>query len=135
MFMPYYLFNPDELQNLTSFGFNAKFANYALSIGGRPLGFGSFFASNLDPIRGSGARCIRDIKKLFDPQDIMNPGKLTGTTLRYGIRIPPALFNLGMGAIGVVKKAFDTESYVEERQQAYAEERANKERDGRHKGH
>ncbi|MBN1110160.1 MAG: FAD-binding oxidoreductase [Methanomassiliicoccales archaeon] len=135
MFMPYYLFNPDELQNLTSFGFNAKFADYALSVGGRPLGFGAFFASNLDPIRGSGAKYIRDIKKLFDPLDIMNPGKLTGTTLRYGIRIPPALFNLGMSAIGVVKKAFDTESYVEERQQAYAEERANMERDGRHKGH
>ncbi|HRU11747.1 MAG TPA: FAD-binding oxidoreductase [Methanomassiliicoccales archaeon] len=135
MFMPYYLFNPDELQNLTSFGFNAKFANYALSIGGRPLGFGAFFASNLDAIRGTGAKYIRDIKRLIDPDDIMNPGKLTGTTLRYGIRIPPALFNLGMGAMGVIKRAFPTEDEVAERQEAYAQERANKARDGRHKGH
>ncbi|MHC1709652.1 MAG: FAD-binding oxidoreductase [Methanomassiliicoccales archaeon] len=135
MFMPYYLFDPDQLQNLTAFGFNAKFANYSMTIGGRPLGFGSFFASNLDPIRGTGAKYIRDIKKLIDPQDIMNPGKLTGTTLRYGIKIPPALFNLGMGAMGVLKKVFPTEALVEERQEAYAQERANKERDGRHKSH
>jgi hypothetical protein len=65
----------------------------------------------------------------------MNPGKLTGTTLRYGIRIPPALFNLGMGAMGVIKRAFPTEDEVAERQEAYAQERANKARDGRHKGH
>jgi glycolate oxidase len=135
MFMPYYLFNPDELQNLTAFGFNAKFANYSLSIGGRPLGFGSFFASNLDPIRGSGAKYIRDIKKLIDPQDIMNPGKLTGTTLRYGIKIPPALFQIGMGAMGTIKKMFPTEEEVEDRQEAYAQERANASRDGRHKSH
>lgn len=135
MFMPYYLFDPDQLQNLTAFGFNAKFANYSLTVGGRPLGFGAFFASNLDEIRGPGAKYIREIKKLIDPDDIMNPGKLTGTTLRYGIRIPPALFKLEMGAMGVMKKMFPTEDEVAERQEAYAQERANKERDGRHKGH
>jgi hypothetical protein len=134
--MPYYLFNPDELQNLTSFAFNAQFANAALKMGGRPLGFGAFFASNLDTIRGPGAKYIRGIKKHIDPDDIMNPGKMTGTTLRYGIKIPPALFNLGMGMMGVVKKALPSESpEIEDRQKAYAEERANASRDGRHKGH
>jgi len=135
MFMPYYLFNPDDLPQMTAFGFNAKLANYSLTIGGRPLGFGAFFASNLDPIRGTGAKYIRDIKKLIDPDDIMNPGKLTGTTLRYGIRIPPVLFNVGMGAMGVIKKLVPTEGVVADRQEAYAQERANKERDGRHKSH
>gem|GEM_PF-1827000 len=100
-----------------------------------PLGFGAFFASNLDPIRGSGAKYIRSIKKLIDPDDIMNPGKLTGTTLRYGIKIPPALFQLGMGAMGIIKKAIATEGEVAEAQEAYAQERANLERDGRHKSH
>jgi len=133
--MPYYLFNPDDLPQMTAFGFNAKLANYSLTIGGRPLGFGAFFASNLDPIRGSGAKYIRSIKKLIDPDDIMNPGKLTGTTLRYGIKIPPALFQLGMGAMGIIKKAIATEGEVAEAQEAYAQERANLERDGRHKSH
>lgn len=136
MFMPYYLFNPDEMQNLTSFAFNKKFADASLTMDGRPLGFGAFFASNLDTIRGTGAKYIRGIKKLIDPDDIMNPGKLTGTTTRYGIRIPPALFNLGMGMMGVVKKALPSESPdIEARQEAYAQERANAERDGRHKSH
>jgi glycolate oxidase len=136
MFMPYYLFNPDELQNLTSFAFNKRFADASMTMGGRPLGFGAFFASNLDPIRGNGARYIRAIKKLIDPEDIMNPGKLTGTTTRYGIRIPPALFNLAMGAMSYVRKALPSEAPdIEDLQKAYAEERANASRDGRHKGH
>lgn len=136
MFMPYYLSNFDEMQNMTGFGFNARFANYSMTIGGRPLGFGAFFASNLDGIRGTGAKYIRDIKKLVDPQDIMNPGKLTGTTLRYGIKIPPVLFQVGMKAMATVRAALPSESpEIEAKQEAYAQERANAERDGRHKSH
>ena len=43
--------------------------------------------------------------------------------------------NIGMGAMGVIKKLVPTEGVVADRQEAYAQERANKERDGRHKDH
>ncbi len=128
MFMPYYLFNPDDLVQMTAFSFNKKCGDMAMEYGGRPLGFGAFFASNLDAIRGTGAKYIRIIKNNFDPQDIMNPGKLTGTTLRYGIKIPPILFDKGMDALAVIKVMLPRDSQVDDKAEAYANERLIKER-------
>jgi glycolate oxidase len=128
MYMPYYFADFDELQNLTSFSFNKKFSDLAFEFGGRPLGFGAFFAGNLDRIRGTGAKYIRDIKKTIDPEDIMNPGKLTGTTLRFGVKITPGVFNFAMDGMGVVKKMLPRDNLVEEKAEILAEERAKKER-------
>ncbi|QLH74153.1 MAG: FAD-binding oxidoreductase [Methanomassiliicoccales archaeon] len=128
MFMPYYLADFDNLVNLTSFGFNSKLSDISYEYGGRPLGFGSFFASNLDKIRGPGAKYIRMIKNTIDPTDIMNPGKMVGTSIRGNIKIPPMLFELGMGAMAVVKQAIPKSKDVEERMEMYEQERAKKER-------
>jgi glycolate oxidase len=128
MFMPYYFADFDEMQNLTSFSFNKKFNDICYEFGGRPLGFGAFFATNLDRIRGPGVKYIRDIKKTIDPKDIMNPGKLTGTTLRFGVRITPGMMNLAMDGMGVVKKMMPRDNLVDQKAEVLAEDRAKKER-------
>jgi len=128
MFMPYYLTDFDNYVNFTAFGFNAKFSEIAYKYGGRPLGFGSFFAPNLDRIRGPGAKYIRQIKTTFDPNDIMNPGKLVGMSMRGNVKIPNALYELGMTAMGVAKEVLPKSSEVEDRIEALNQERAIKER-------
>ena len=135
MFMPYYFADFDDLTNLTSFGFNKKFADMSYDYGGRPLGFGAFFASNLDKIRGPGAKYIRAIKTTIDPDDIMNPGKLVGTSLRGNIRIPPALFEVAMDAMATVKKVLPKDNSVDQRAEVLAQQRAKKERDEAVHGH
>ncbi|OPY31749.1 MAG: glycolate oxidase subunit GlcD [Methanomassiliicoccales archaeon PtaU1.Bin124] len=128
MFMPYYLTDFDNLINLTSFGFNAKFNDLAYEFGGRPMGFGAFFAPNLDRVRGPGAKYIRQIKTTLDPKDIINPGKMVGMSIRGNIKISPVLYELGMGAMGVAKKMLPRDHLVEDKMEAYALERAQKER-------
>jgi glycolate oxidase len=128
MFMPYYFADFDDMTNLTSFAFNKKFADMSYEYGGRPLGFGAFFASNLDKIRGPGAKYIRTIKSTLDPEDVMNPGKLVGTYMRNGMKISPAIFNIAMDAMAVAKLAFPRNHTVDDRAEVYAQERAQKER-------
>jgi glycolate oxidase len=129
VFMPYYVFDPSDMLQMTVYGFNKKLGDYSFEFGGRPLtGFGAFFASSLDQLRGTGAKYIREIKKTIDPQDIMNPGKLTGTTLRYGITIPPALFDVGMKGMAVAKLALPRNTQFDDKAEAFANERMIKER-------
>jgi len=127
MFMPYYFFDPENLLSLMSFSFNKKFADLSVRYGGRSLGFGMFFASTLEPIRGEGAKWMKTIKNAIDPKNIMNPGTLIATVTRQNITIPNQLFNLGMNLMATAKKMVPREKLVDEKAQRYEAERNKKE--------
>jgi glycolate oxidase len=128
MFMPYYFLDTDSLLSLISYSYNKKLSDESYKMGGRPLGFGAFFAANLDPIRGIGAQEMRTIKKCLDPKEIMNPGKLVGMKTRYGIGIPGKLFEIGMDALAVVKQAIPRQNMFDEKAEVYESERQKKEK-------
>lgn len=129
MFMPYYLYDSESLlKSIASLAFNKKFGDVALKYGGRPLGFGIFFASNLKMLRGDAAKYMKTMRCALDPKEIMNPGKLTETVTRQGILIPPALFNLGMDALSVGKKMLPRDQEVDRRAKDYEAERKKKEK-------
>ena len=106
MLMPYYLTDEHKLVASTaSMGFAKRLGDIAFENGGRPVGLGIFFASNLPKYRGKdGANLIRDIKKVIDPQEIMNPGKMVETGTRYGFSMPAFLMTFAMHMMGSVKR-------------------------------
>jgi glycolate oxidase len=126
MFMPYFFFDPDSLISMTSYAFNKKLSDLSFKHGGRPLGFGAFFAGNLEIIRGKdGLKQMKAIKKALDEKEIMNPGKLLGMKTRYGIGISSKLFEMGMDAIGMGKKLLPRREQFDEKAEAYEAERHN----------
>jgi glycolate oxidase len=106
MLMPYYLTDEHKLVASTAaMGFAKRLGDLAYDNGGRAVGLGIFFAGNLPKYRGKvGAQLVRDIKKVLDPQEIMNPGKMVETGTRFGISIPAFLMNFGMHMMGSVKR-------------------------------
>lgn len=106
MLMPYYLTDEHKLVASTAaMGFAKRLGDIAMENGGRPVGLGIFFASNLAKYRGKeGANLIREIKKTIDPNDIMNPGKMVETGTRFGFAMPAVLMSLGMHLMGSVKR-------------------------------
>jgi glycolate oxidase len=131
MFMPYYLFDSESLlKSVASLSFNKKYSDLAFEHGGRPLGFGMFFASNLKTIRGSGVKYIKAIKNAIDQKGIMNPGKLIETVTRQGIHVAPTLFELGMDALAIAKKMLPRDQEVDEKAAEYQIEKAEKEKKG-----
>lgn len=106
MLMPYYLM--DEHNVLTStaaMGFGDRLGDLAFENGGRPVGLGIFFAGNLSKYRGKeGAKLIRNLKDMLDPNGIMNPGKLVETGTRFGISMPAFLMSFGMHMMAGAKR-------------------------------
>ncbi len=124
MFMPYYFFDPESLMKTsTSFSFNKKFSDLSFKYGGRPVGFGKFFASNLGRIRGDGAEVMKGIKDTLDPDDIMNPGTLIKLVTRHNISIPPQIFEMGMNIMALGKKMIPRENLVDRKAKEYEVER------------
>ncbi|MFP4170127.1 MAG: FAD-binding oxidoreductase [Methanomassiliicoccales archaeon] len=127
MFMPYYFFDPENPLSMTSFSFNKKFADLSFEYGGRPLGLGIFFASNLGRIRGeAGAKLMKTIKNCVDPKDIMNPGTLLATVTRQKISIPSQLFNLGMNLMAAGKKMMPRDDAVKTKAKEYEIEKRSR---------
>ncbi len=106
MLMPYYLTDEHKLvRSVAAMGFAKRLGDIAFENGGRPVGLGIFFAGNLEKYRGKeGAKLIRDLKKMLDPDEIMNPGKLVATGTRYGFSVPAFLMNFGMHMMGSMKR-------------------------------
>jgi len=133
MFMPYYFLNPDSLLSMMDYTYNKKTSDLAYLHGGRPLGFGAFFASNLEIIRGKeSTNHMKAIKNALDKKEIMNPGKLLEMKTRHGIALSPKLFELAMDGIGIAKKAIPRQHEFDEKAEAYEIVREKKEH-GEHK--
>ena len=106
MLMPYYLMDEHNMVTSTvAMGFGDRLGDIAFENGGRPVGLGIFFAGNLNKYRGKeGARLVRRIKELLDPEGIMNPGKLVATGTRFGISMPAFLMSFGMHMMAGMKR-------------------------------
>jgi hypothetical protein len=130
MFMPYYFMDNDSLLSLMSFSYNKKTSDLAYKHGGRPLGFGYFFAANLKIVRGKEAtEEMKSIKKALDKAEIMNPGHLLEMDTRFGISLSSGLFELAMDGIGVAKKMLPRTQQFEDKAEVYEAERAKKDKE------
>ena len=127
MFMPYYFLDSNSFLQMTSFAFSKKVGDIAMEYGGRGLGFGALFSSNLEVIRGKdNARQMKAMKMALDKNETMNPGKLLEMQTRYGIGISPKLFGMAMDGMLVAKKALPRTNEFDKKAEDYEEERKKK---------
>lgn len=105
MFMPYYFKDDEKLTGMLAFAYNYYMGDRAAKYGGRSLGFGVFFASNLDLYRDEGsASLMRDIKTTMDPHDVINPGHLVCGKTRFGLCLNNKIMTVASFAMQNVKK-------------------------------
>lgn len=105
MFMPYYFKDDESLLGMTAFAYNFYMGDKAMKYGGRSLGLGVFFASNLDVIHGSGAaNLMRDLKTFMDPHDVINPGHLVCGKTRFGLSLDKNLMGMASKLMVSIKK-------------------------------
>ncbi len=88
MFMPYYFKDDESIIGMTAFAYNFYMGDRAAEYGGRSLGLGVFFASNLDSIHDAGSvDLMRDLKTFLDPRDVINPGHLVCGKTKFGVAL------------------------------------------------
>jgi len=104
MFMPYYFMDSELPTGMTGFAYNYYMGDRAMKYGGRSLGLGIFFASNLDLIRDTGsAEFMRVLKTFADPNDIINPGHLVCGMTRFGVNMSDKIMGAASTMLQFVK--------------------------------
>ena len=105
MFMPYYFKDDESLLGILAFAFNFYLGDRAAVYGGRTMGFGIFFAWNLDNIHDTATvRYMRELKTKIDPRDVANPGHMVCGMTRFGINMSKSLMGLGSMVMQTAKK-------------------------------
>lgn len=105
MFMPYYFMNNETPLGMLGFSYNTHVGSASTEYGGRHLGLGVFFASNLTNIRDkAGVEVMRDIKTALDPHDVVNPGHLVAGKTRFGLTLGAGLMDTAFALLETVKK-------------------------------
>jgi len=105
LFMTYAIPNEHKLiKNMASMSLMKKLTDRVLEVGGRPAGFGLIYSGNLKKMHGRGVLLMDDIKSAIDPYYILNPGKLTESTTRFGIPLPGIAMDLGMDIMALLKR-------------------------------
>lgn len=105
LFMTYAIPNEHKLiKNMASMSLMKKLTDCILEVGGRPAGFGLIYSGNLKRMHGKGVLLMDDIKSAIDPYYILNPGKLTESTTRFGIPLPGFAMDLGMDMMALLKR-------------------------------
>jgi glycolate oxidase len=115
MFMPYYFMNTEMPTGMVSFAYNYYMGDVAAKYGGRSLGLGVFFASNLDVVRDEGsAEFMRELKAQADPNDIINPGHLVCGKTRFGISLNNQIMGIAATMMKLVKTLFPADGGFED---------------------
>jgi FAD/FMN-containing dehydrogenase len=110
--LPYYIVDDRKaLKGLAVMAFMKRLTDISLSVGGRPVGVGMWFAQNLGRVHGESAEVMRQLKDTMDPEGVMNPGKLVKMGTRYDLAVPTTVARGGLELMGVLKKTLpaDTE--------------------------
>jgi FAD/FMN-containing dehydrogenase len=105
MLMPYYLLDERrQARSMAAMTFNYRLAELALRHGGRPVGQGMYFAFLLDRIHDDGrVRQLRELKRLLDPNGVLNPGKMLEARTRFGTSVPASYSVLSMKLFGMLR--------------------------------
>jgi glycolate oxidase len=110
VFMTYAIPNEHKLiKSMASMSIVKKLTDEVFKLGGRPGGFGLLFSGNLKKIHGKSMFAMDNIKNAFDPEYIMNPGKLTENMTRFGMPLPSFAFNMGMDMMALMKRMMPTD--------------------------
>ena len=106
VFMPYYFVDMRKrVKTLASLGFVKKLAELSYDVGGRPGGLGLWFTQHAAKMYGNeGVQVMRNIKRSLDPNNIVNPGKLTETGTVLGVPIPGVALDTGLELMALLKR-------------------------------
>ncbi len=90
---------------LASLSYSKRFNDIGPRYGGKPYGVGHLNAFNSRLVHGNdGFDRLRKLKKKYNPQNVINPGKGIEHMTKFGVPVPSFMFNLSMSALGLFRK-------------------------------